>query len=144
MVDLILHKITDLLKIIPWLPTDLSKSEPIILLAQHLYFFQEHYGSPSRNSPTVTTCNRWYPSHSWHLTQAGQIGAFFWDFSRVEEAARCQNPKACQHPWFLPSREGCQLPKSVIKNGGSWHFEFLVQPTSLHFCFNSGLDSLSQ
>ena len=85
-----------------------------------------------------------YPSHSWHLTQAGQIGAFFWDFARVEEAARCQNPKACQHPWFLPSREGCQQPKSVIINGGSWHFEFLVQPTPLRFCFNSGLDCLSQ
>lgn len=57
MAYLILHKITDLLKIIPWQLIDLSKSEPIISWAQHLYFFQQYYGSPSWDSPTVTTCN---------------------------------------------------------------------------------------
>lgn len=106
MAYLILPKITDLLKIIPWLPTDLSKSEPVILLAQHLYFFQEHYGSPSRDSPTVTTCNSILPiAGTWSKLGKSEPSSGIFPGWRKLQDVKIQKP--------INIHDSCQVEKAA-------------------------------
>lgn len=125
-------------------PTWARDDGDIILLAQHLYFFREHYLFSSGKSPTATPSNNihlrladTWPSWASHSLLPG--------LCQGGRSCKMSKPKSWQQARFLPSREGCEHSESVIRNGGSW-YEFLVQRLEAHlaplpFCL---LDFLSQ